>query len=204
MPIFYLRGDRNPLFEGTGPRTGRGHGPHRSDQAGGHPRSVRGPGPFHRRPANRHQSPGRHLDPAEGAVRHPHPFLLLSLEPGALREWGIPQRKEQYIRGAAEKIAAGDWIWRRWKSWTTTLSAPPCPSSRAWAYGQRRCCSSFSLQRPDVLSRDDLAIKEGCGCCTAGPPSATGNSIVSGGGILLTPPWPLCISGPSRRALWKS
>ena len=47
-----------------------------------------------------------------------------------------------------KKSPPGNWIWRRWKSWTTTLSAPPCPSSRAWAYGQRRCCSSFPCSGP--------------------------------------------------------
>lgn len=89
------------------------------------------------------------------------PSLLLSLEPGALREWGIPLRKEQYIREAAEKIAAGELDLAAVEKLDDDAFCAALSQLKGVGVWTAEMLLIFSLQRPDVLSRDDLAIQRG-------------------------------------------
>ena len=89
------------------------------------------------------------------------PDLLLSLEPGALREWGIPLRKEQYIREAAGKIASGELDLQAVERLDDAAFCDELSRLRGVGKWTAEMLLIFCLQRPDVLSRDDLAIQRG-------------------------------------------
>ena len=90
------------------------------------------------------------------------PQALLAQPQTALQALGLSARKVDYMRGIARQVVDGELDpARAWPLWRTPKSAAVLPPCAASASGRAEMLLLFSLQRSDILSYDDLAIRRG-------------------------------------------
>lgn len=89
------------------------------------------------------------------------PGTLLGLPPEKFREWGLSSSKAKYIRSAAQKIISGELDVRALQSASDADVLQTLTSLDGVGTWSAEMLMLFSMQRPDVLSFGDFAIRRG-------------------------------------------
>lgn len=89
------------------------------------------------------------------------PELICGMPDEALRRFGISLRKVSYIKGAAEKILSGELDLAVLEQKTDLEVCRELSSLNGIGVWTAEMLLLFSMQRPDVLSYRDLAIRRG-------------------------------------------
>lgn len=89
------------------------------------------------------------------------PEKFLELPTGTLRAWGISSAKAEYIRSAAQKIASGELDVRALQSASDADVLRELTALKGLGVWSAEMLMLFSMQRPNVLSFGDFAIRRG-------------------------------------------
>ena len=96
-----------------------------------------------------------------GGLGEVTPETVAAADTAVLRSFGMSQRKAEYIRGFAEKVAGGGFDLNETARMNDEEAIRRLTSLKGIGVWTAEMILLFCLQRPDIFSFDDLAIQRG-------------------------------------------